>query len=124
MENPGTEDIDFVGLRSVNAELYQRFRARCAEKKLHYGTGFERAINAWLIASAGDDLLSQPPFDTINPSVINEFRSRCAQKELDAVSGIAEAMVVWIHNLSFTDPYPPRDDKAGKKAAKCAASQR
>ncbi len=99
----GTEDI---GFRSVNSELYQRFRVRCAEKKIHFNTGFERAISAWLIASAGEDLLSQPPFDTINPNMIREFRSRCAQNKLDVVSGITEAMIVWIHNLSFTDPYP------------------
>ena len=43
MENQGTEDIDLVGLRNVNAELYQRFRVRCAEKKINYGTGFEQA---------------------------------------------------------------------------------
>jgi hypothetical protein len=36
----------------------------------------KQAINGWLIVSDGDDLLPQPPFDTINPNVINEFRSR------------------------------------------------
>ncbi len=108
----GTEDI---GFRSVNSELYQKFRVRCAEKKIHFNTGFERAISAWLIASAGDDLLSQHPFDTINPNVINEFRSRCAQNNLDVVSGIAEAIIVWIHNLSFTDPYPPREGNMSKR---------
>lgn len=56
---------------------------RCAEKKIHYGTGFEQAINAWLIACAGDELLSQPPFDTINPNVINQFRSRCKRHGFD-----------------------------------------
>jgi hypothetical protein len=79
------------------------FRVRCAEKKINYGTGFEQAINAWLIASSGDDLLSQPPFDTINPSVINEFRSRCKRHGFDILSGIADAMVVWIRNYACTD---------------------
>ncbi len=111
----GTEDI---GFRSVNSELYQRFRVRCAEKKIHFNTGFEKAISAWLIASAGDDLLSQPPFDTINPNIVREFRSRCTQNKLDIVSGIADAMIVWIHNLSFTDPYPLKDGMAGKKRVK------
>ena len=119
MENQGTEDIELIGLRNVNAELYQRFRARCAEKKIHYGTGFEQAINAWLIASAGDDLLSRPPFDTINPSVINEFRSRCKRHGFDILPGIADAMVVWIRNYAYTDPYPSEDSgKVGKKKRK------
>jgi hypothetical protein len=48
MESLKSEDIDQIGLRSVNAELYQRFRVRCAEKKIHYGTGFEQAIVVWL----------------------------------------------------------------------------
>jgi hypothetical protein len=46
MENQGTEDIELVGLRNVNAVLYQRCRVRCAEQKINYGTGFEQAINA------------------------------------------------------------------------------
>ena len=65
-----------------------RVRVRCAEKKIHYGTGFEQAINTWLIACAGDDLLSQPSFNTINPNVINEFRSRCKRHRFDILSGI------------------------------------
>ena len=113
-----TEDIGLVGLRSVNAELYRRFRVRCAQMKLTCGTGFEQAISAWLIASGDADLLSQPPFDTINPNVVNEFRSRCGQKELSILSGITEAMIVWIHNLSFTDPYPSGADKGSKKKRK------
>ncbi|CAG0987359.1 hypothetical protein METP3_02439 [Methanosarcinales archaeon] len=119
MENQGTEDIELVGLRNVNAELYQRFRVRCAEKKINYGTGFEQAINSWLVASSGDDLLSQPPFDTINPNVINEFRSRCKRHGFDILPGIADAMVVWIRNYAYTDPYPWEDKgKVGKKKRK------
>jgi len=119
MENQWTEDIELVGLRNVNAELYQRFRAQCAEKKIHYGTGFEQAINAWLKACDSDDLLSQPPFDTINPNVINEFRSRCKRHGFDILSGIADAMVVWIRNYAYTDPYPAEDKgKVGKKRRK------
>jgi len=116
MENQGTEVIELVGLRNVNAELYQRFRVRCAEKKINFGTGFEQAINAWLISSSGDDLLSQPPFDTINPNVINEFRSRCKRHGFNILPGIADAMVVWIRNYAYTDPYPSVDNgKVGKK---------
>jgi len=119
MENQGTEDIELVGLRNVNAELYQRFRVRCAEKKINYGNGFEQAINVWLIACAGDDLLSQPPFDTINPNVINEFRSRGKRHGFDILPGIADAMVVWIRNYAYTDPYPSEDkSKVGKKKRK------
>jgi len=80
-----------------------------AEKKINYGTGFEQAINAWLIACAGDDLLSQPPFDTINPNVINEFRSRCKRHGFDILPGIADAMVVWIRNDTYIDPYPSEE---------------
>jgi hypothetical protein len=91
----------------------------CVEKKIHYGTGFEQAINAWLIASAGNDLLSQPPFDTINPNVINEFRSRCKRHGFNILSGIADAIVVWICNYAYTDPYPSEDNgKVGKKKRK------
>ncbi len=119
MENQGTEDIELVGLRCVNAKLYKRFRVRCAEKKIPYGTGFEQAINAWFKACAGDDLLSQPPFDTINPNVINEFRSRCKRHGFDILPGIADAMVVWIRNYAYTDPYPSEDKgKVGKKKRK------
>ena len=119
MENQGTEDIELIGLRCVNAKLYNRFCVRCAEKKINYGTGFEQAINAWLMASSGDDLLSQPPFDTINPSVINEFRSRCKRHGFDILPGIADAMVVWIRNYAYTDPYPSEDNgKVGKKKRK------
>jgi len=119
MENKGTEDIELVGLRNVNAELYNRFRLRCDKKKIHYGTGFEQAINTWLIASGSDDLLSQPPFDTINPNVLNEFRSRCKRHGFDILSGIADAMVVWIRNYAYTDPYPSENDsKVGKKKRK------
>lgn len=95
------------------------FRVRCAEKKINYGIGFEQAINTWLIASSGGDLLSQPPFDTINPNVINEFRSRCKRHGFDILSGIADAMVVWIRNYAYTDPYPSEDNgKVGKKKRK------
>jgi hypothetical protein len=119
MENQGTEYTELVGLRCVNARLYNRFRVRCAEKKINYRTGFEQAINAWLIASAGDDLLSLPPFDTINPNVINEFRSRCKRHGFDILPGIADAMVVWIRNYAYTDPYPTEDTgKVGKKKRK------
>ena len=90
-----------------------------AEKKINYGAGFEQAINAWLIACAGDDLLSQPPFDTINPNVINEFRLRCKRHGFDILPGIADAMVVWIRNYAYTDPYPSEDKgKVGKKKRK------
>lgn len=109
MENLKTEDIDQIGLRNVNAELYQRFRVRCAEKKIHYGTGFEQAISAWLISSTGEDLLSYPPFDTINHNIVDKFRARCKERKLSIVSGITDAIVVWLRNLSFTDPYPPRE---------------
>jgi hypothetical protein len=109
MESLKSEDIDQIGLRSVNAELYQRFRVRCAEKKIHYGTGFEQAISAWLISSAGEDLLSYPPFDRINRGIVNKFRTRCKEKKLDVIYGIGEAIVVWLRNLSFTDPYPSRE---------------
>ncbi len=119
MENQGTEDIELAGLRSVNPKLYKRFRVRCAEKQINYGTGLEQAINAWLIASSGDDLLSQPPFDTINPNVINEFRSRCKRHGFDILSGIADALVVWIRNYAYTDPYPTEDKgKVGKNRRK------
>ncbi len=109
MENLKSEDIDQIGLRSVNAEVYQRFRDRCAEKKIHYGTGFEQAISAWLISSAGEDLLSYPPFDTINRGIVDKFRARCKERKLSVVSGITDAIVVWLRNLSFTDPYPSRE---------------
>jgi hypothetical protein len=115
MESLKSEDIDQIGLRNVNAELYQRFRVRCAEKKIHYGTGFEQAISAWLISSAGEDLLSYPPFDKINRGIVDKFCTRCKEKKLDVIYGIGEAIVVWLRNLSFTDPYPSREPgKPGK----------
>ncbi|MCX9029796.1 MAG: hypothetical protein OIN86_16655 [Candidatus Methanoperedens sp.] len=86
-----------------------------AEKKINYGTGFEPAINAWFIACAGDYLLSQPPFDTINSNVINEFRSRCKRHGFGILPGIADAMVVWIRNYAYTDPYPSEDKARSAK---------
>lgn len=109
MESLKSEDIENIGLRSVNAELYQRFRVRCAEKKIHYGTGFEQAISAWLISSAGEDVLSYPPFDVIHHSIVDKFRVRCVERKLSVVSGITDAIIVWLRNLSFTDPYPSRE---------------
>ncbi len=106
-------------LRGLVGGIGCRFHVCCTEKKINYGTGFEQAINAWLIASAGDDLLSQPPFDNINPNVINEFRSRCKRQLFDILPGIADAMVVWIRNYAYTDPYPCEDKgKVGKKKRK------
>ncbi len=110
MENPRSDDIGNIGLRSVNAELYQRFRVRCAEKKIHYGTGFEQAIEAWLISSAGEDVLSYPPFDAvINHNIVDQFRAECKEKKISIVDGIADAIVTWLRNLAFTKPYPSRE---------------
>jgi hypothetical protein len=110
MENLKSEDIDQIGLRSVNAELYQRFRIRCAEKKIHYGTGFEQAINAWLISSAGEDVLSYPPFDgVINHNIVDKFRVECKEMKISIVDGIADAIVTWLRNLAFIKPYPSRE---------------
>lgn len=110
-----TSEDKFVGLRNVDAELYQRFRVRCSEHKLEYGPGFEQAILAWLAATSGEDLLAQAPLNTINPNVLTEFRRRCVQEKLDATSGIAKAMVNWIRNFAFTDPIPKEVKKPGRK---------
>jgi len=112
--NGTTSEGKSIGLRNVDAELYQKFRKRCLELKLEHGPGFEQAIKVWL-ASTGDDLLTQAPLNTINPNVLAEFRRRCAQEKLDATSGIAKAMVNWIRNFAFTDPIPKEIKKPGRK---------
>ncbi len=112
MEILRSEDIDQIGLRSVNAEMYQQFRVRCAEKKIHYGTGFEQAISAWLISSAGEDVLSYPPFNgVVNHNIVDKFRAECKEMKISIVDGIADAIVIWLRNLAFTKPFPPREPR-------------
>ncbi len=120
---PNTDNIvpeeKVIGLRNVDVELYQRFKARCAVLGLEHGLGFEQAVSAWLAyTEPGGDILTQPPFScqAVSPKVLDEFRARCKQVKLDVTSGIIKAMVYWIHGFAFTDPLPETDPrgKGGK----------
>lgn len=105
-----------VSFAVSDPELYRKFREVCSLKGIRPYRGVEAAMRMWVAASTDGDIFSLPPYNVISPSLIEEFRRRCAKNKLDMVSGIAKAMVTWIHNLSFTEPYPP--PKHGNKHVK------
>ncbi len=117
MENDG-DDRKTITLKNVNAELYGKFRALCVERGIEIGEGFEQAVNAWLLTASSDDLLSQPPFNSLPPKIQDAFRTRCEQKGCSISEGILDAVVVWLRNFSFTDPPLIEEGKANKKRGK------